>query len=326
MNNSPLKAISLFSGCGGFDLGAYQAGVEIIWANDIDKNASSAYQSIHPDVEFVHKDIRKIKTFPKADILIGCYPCTGFSVAARRKWKDRSERDLEKIPGNFLYMEFLRVLNQIRPKYFFVENVKGMLTANKGWFFEQQIEGFKSCGYHVEYKTLNAQDYGVAQSRARVFIVGIRTDIAKHFQYEFLKPTHGQDKQPYKTLKDAIGGMPEWPIGDFLERKFHGHYLTRNRKRSWDQFSYTIVANASHVPLHPMGEPMVFVKKDTWKLQGDHNRRLSWKECAVIQGFSKEIDLSIETLSGKYKVIGNAVPAKFGYVLLKPIVEHELQS
>ncbi len=320
-----LKAISLFSGCGGFDLGAQQAGVKIIWANDINKSAATAYKSIHPDVEFVHKDIRKIQKFPTADILIGCYPCTGFSLAARRKWKTRGDRDLKESSGNFLFMEFLRVLNQIKPKYFFVENVRGMLTAEKGWFFKQQIEGFKECGYHVEYETLNSQDYGVAQSRQRVFIVGIRNDTREHFKYQFKQPSHGKNcKKPHKTLKDAIGKMPEWPEGDFFNGSYHGHYLTRNRKRSWDQASYTIVANAPHVPLHPLGEPMVFVKKDTWKLQGDLNRRLSWRECAVIQGFSKDTALNIESLTERYKVIGNAVPPKFGKILLEPVVKYEL--
>lgn len=305
-------------------MGARQAGVDIVWANDFDKSAALAYRSIHPDVEFIHQDIREIKKFPDADILIGCYPCTGFSLAARRRWKTKKDRDLKKIQGNFLYMEFLRVLNQIKPKYFFVENVRGMLTADKGWFFNAQIEGFRGCGYHVEYRILKAQDYGVAQSRERVFIVGLRDHISSSFKYEFKKPTHGfNDNQPFKALEDVIGKMPEWPEGEFYSGKFHGHYLTRNRKRSWDELSYTIVANHSHVPLHPMGEPMMFVKKDTWKLQGDLNRRLSWKECAIIQGFPENISLNIESLSGRYKVIGNAVPPPFGKILLEPIVEYE---
>ena len=79
---APLQAVSLFSGCGGFDWGAAMAGVEIIWANDIDRSAAMAYKSLFPDVEFVLKDVQTINAFPKADIMIGCYPCTGFSIAA----------------------------------------------------------------------------------------------------------------------------------------------------------------------------------------------------------------------------------------------------
>lgn len=318
-----LIAISLFSGCGGFDFGASQAGVDFLWANDIDPVAGSAYRSIFPDVEFHVGDVREVRFFPRADVLIGCYPCTGFSLAARRRWKQREERDLTAIKGNFLYLEFLRVLEQSNPKYFFVENVRGMVSAKEGWFFEQQLEGFKQSGYTVHHNLLHAPSYGLPQSRQRVFLVGVRNDIAQEFEYKFLPPTHGPTApRPYTTLRDAIGDMPLWPKGEFSEQCFHGHYLTRNRKRAWDQQSYTIVANADHVPLHPHGEPMSFVKKDTWQLNGDFNRRLSWRECARLQGLPDNISPS-GTLSDRYRVVGNAVPPPFGKALLTPVVNFE---
>lgn len=318
-----LTAISLFSGCGGFDFGASQAGVDFLWANDIDPVAGSAYRSIFPDVEFHVGDVREVRFFPRADILIGCYPCTGFSLAARRRWKEREERDLTAIKGNFLYLEFLRVLEQSNPKYFFVENVRGMVSAKEGWFFQQQLEGFKQSGYTVHHNLLHAPNYGLPQSRQRVFLVGVRNDIAQEFEYKFLPPTHGPTApRPYATLRDAIGDMPLWPKGEFSEQCFHGHYLTRNRKRAWDQQSYTIVANADHVPLHPHGEPMSFVKKDTWQLNGDFNRRLSWRECARLQGLPDNISPS-GTLSDCYRVVGNAVPPPFGKALLTPVINFE---
>ena len=80
-----LIAVSLFSGTGGFDYGASQAGVDVIWANDIDPHAAAAYQRLFPEVEFQAGDVRGIQEFPQADVLIGCYPCTGFSIAARRR-------------------------------------------------------------------------------------------------------------------------------------------------------------------------------------------------------------------------------------------------
>lgn len=318
-----LTAISLFSGCGGFDFGASQAGVDFLWANDIDPVAGAAYRSIFPDVEFHVGDVREVRFFPRADVLVGCYPCTGFSLAARRRWKQREERDLTAIKGNFLYLEFLRVLEQSTPKYFFVENVRGMVSAKEGWFFEQQLEGFKQSGYTVHHKLLYAPNYGLPQSRQRVFLVGVRNDIAQEFEYTFLPPTHGPTAQrPYATLRDTIGDMPLWPEGEFSKQCFHGHYLTRNRKRTWDQQSYTIVANADHVPLHPHGEPMSFVKKDTWQLNGDFNRRLSWRECARLQGLPDKISPS-GTLSDCYRVVGNAVPPPFGKALLTPVIAFE---
>lgn len=320
-----LTAVSLFSGCGGFDWGAQQAGVEIVWANDIDPHAAAAYQALFPNVEFILDDMRNINHFPKADVLIGCYPCTGFSVAARRRWRSNEARDLRADHGNFLYEEFLRALSQVRPKFLFVENVRGMLSAENGWFLKRQVEGFERQGYKVKYDLLSASDFGVPQSRKRIFIVGFRRDLGT-FEYDFPAPTHGsQGSSPYKLLSDTIGGMPEWPYGDYFDYPFHGHYLTRNRKRDWENLSYTIVANAHHVPLHPMGEPMKFIKKDTWRLQGEHNRRLSWRECAKIQGLPSTVEPT-GSLMDKYRVVGNAVPPAFGKELLVPVVKLEKTS
>jgi DNA (cytosine-5)-methyltransferase 1 len=116
--------------------------------------------------------------------------------------------------------------------------------------------------------------------------------------------------------------MDRWPEGEYFESSFHGHYLTRNRKRGWDESSYTIVANAHHVPLHPMGEPMRYVKMDTWELVGDENRRLSWRECAAIQGLPYNCEPS-GTLIDKYRIVGNAVPPIFGEILIEPITGFE---
>lgn len=319
-----MTAVSLFSGCGGFDWGAAQAGVEIIWANDIDPDAAAAYRSIFPDVEFISDDIANIKKFPQADVLIGCYPCTGFSVAARRRWRNQKGRDLRADDGNFLYKQFLRALAQINPKYLFVENVVGMLTAENGWFLKQQLNGFIKYRYKPVFKLLSASDYGVAQSRKRVFIVGVRDDI-KSFEYSFPQPSHGPEgKLPYALLQDVIADMEEWPEGEYFDYKFHGHYLTRNRKRGWDELSYTIVANAHHVPLHPMGKPMKFIEKDTWALQGKKNRRLSWRECTAIQGLPLKAAPSGKLID-KYRIVGNAVPPAFGKALLEPVVRFENQ-
>ncbi|MDF2571142.1 MAG: dcm [Sporomusa sp.] len=318
-----LTALSLFSGCGGFDWGVHSAGIEIIWANDINRYAAIAYKSIFPDTPFTTGDVREIKSFPQADILIGCYPCTGFSIAARRRWKERTDRDLLSTKGNFLYQEFLRALLQTKPKYFFVENVNGMVSAVDGWFFEQQLQGFRELGYSPVYKLLSAPEFGVPQSRKRLFIVGIRDDIHHEYTYSFPEPTHGSGKpNPYLVMKDVISQMDLWPQGEFSEESFHGHYLTRNRKRTWNDLSYTIVANASHIPLHPHGDPMRKIGPDEWILQGDFNRRLSWRECARIQGLPDHISPE-GNLNEKYRVIGNAVPPAFGRGLVKPIIEYE---
>ncbi len=318
----PLDAVSLFSGCGGFDYGATQAGLRIIWANDKDPHTLAAYKSILPNVPMLIQDIRKVEKFPTADVLIGCYPCTGFSIAARRRGKDGKERNLMETEGNFLYKEYLRALSCVKPKYFFVENVLGMASAMKGWFFEEQLKGFRELGYTPKPALLHGVQYGLPQDRKRVFIVGVRNDIAQDYEYEFPKPTHGIGLLPFRTIRDAIGNMPLMPYGEFLESGFHGHYLTRNRKRHWDSPSYTIVANSSHVPLHPAGDPMIQTGKDKWELRGDVNRRLSWRECARIQGLPNHIEPD-GSLDDKYRVIGNAVPPLFAQVIIRPIIDYE---
>ena len=313
-----LKAVSLFSGCGGFDLGVSRCGVDIIWANDVDPYASVAYRSIFPDTEFLEKDIKQIKSFPQADILIGCYPCTGFSQAAKRKWMDR-QRDLRKNPKNFLFQEFLRAIEIVQPKIIFIENVKGMLSASNGYFFEEQKQGLASLGFdQVNFKLLNSAQFGVPQSRERVFIVGVHKKMSREFKYEFLEPTHGRGLQPFASLRDTINDMALWPEGEFFDKPFHGHYLTRNRKKQWDDPSFTIVAHASHVPLHPAGDPMIKVGTDQWELQGDFNRRLSYKECLRIQGLPDSMEL-IGSLNKRYMVAGNAVPPTLAETIVRPV-------
>lgn len=321
---SPLTAVSLFSGCGGFDFGATQAGIQVVWANDVDKYAALAYQSLLPGVEFVHGDVRKVEAFPRADILIGCYPCTGFSLAARRKWHEREDRDLKEMKGNFLYQEFIRAIDHVQPKYLFIENVGGMTSAEGGWFFEQQLEGLRAKGFVMQHQMLLSQEYGLAQTRKRVFLVGVREDIAAAgFTYVFPPATHGEGLLPIRSMSDALGEVVS-EEADICRSSYHGHYLTRNRKRAWADPSFTIVANACHVPLHPSGEPMIRMGKDHWALQGETNRRLSWKECAALQGFPVGKMTLDSPLTQKYKVIGNAVPPHFGYAVVRPVVEFEL--
>lgn len=322
MSKKSLTAVSLFSGCGGFDWGASQAGVKIIWANDHDPAAAAAYRSLFPDVAFYEGDIRKVESFPKADILIGCYPCTGFSEGAKRRAIGMEDkRDLKANDGNFLYREFLRALRQVQPKFLFVENVRGMLSASNGWFLERQLDNFKRHGFKMKLEMLTASNYGVPQERKRVFLVGVHKSITD-FEYSFPEPTHGPDKKhAWITLRKALSDMVAAEDDDYLKKDFHGHYLTRNRKRSWDEVSYTIVAHGSHVPLHPEGDSMINVGKDKYELRGPVNRRLSWRECARIQALPAHITVP-GSLMAKYRVVGNAVPPPLAEALLTPVTKY----
>ena len=199
----------------------------------------------------------------------------------------------------------------MRPKAFIVENVSGMVRANFEHLLKDQLSLFEGAGYSVKAKVLNSAEYGVAQERKRIFIVGIRRDI--DVDYEFPHPTHGPScEYPYKTIREAIGDLPEWPAGDFYERDFHWYYMSRDRRRGWDDLSKTIVANPRHMPLHPMSPTLKKKEHNVWEFDGvGRARRFSYREAARIQGFDNDLvfpDTKTGSLNMRYTVIGNAVP------------------
>jgi DNA (cytosine-5)-methyltransferase 1 len=302
-------AVSLFSGCGGSDYGLHKAGFEVLLANDKLKYASEVYKHNLPTTDFRLGNVSEIKAFPKADILIGCYPCQGFSQGGVRD----PERSI-----NYLYREFDRALRYIKPKAFVVENVSGMQRANVAHLLNNQLTRFRMAGYRVKWQLLNAVDYGLAQERKRIFIVGIRSDIET--EYHFPKPAFGPDcRKPYRTQRDVISDLPEWPEGEFCKDDFHWYYLSRDRRRSWDEPSKTIVSNLRHVSLHPSSPELIKIKHDVWKFKEDKPaRRLSFREAARLQGFSKNFEFpDTMSLTMKYKVIGNAVPPPLFYEVVK---------
>ncbi len=290
-----MEVVSLFSGCGGTDLGFEQAGHQIIWSNEIDKKACQTYElnfGFSPN----QGDIKKEERFPKAQLLVGCYPCQGFSF-----YGNRNEED----PRNYLYLEFIRALKQVKPKYFVTENVKGLMYGYGKNIYMKMIKEFKNAGYTPFAKLINAKDYGIPQDRERVFIVGIRKDL--NIDYKFPEPTNGSGLSEYISLRKAIGGMTKPKSDEVNWSSFSSHYMSRNRKRKWNDVSYTIQASGRHAPLHPSGKPMIHIGKDQWKFGEGDNRRLSYKECARIQTFPNSYKFS-GTLDEKYKQIGNAVP------------------
>jgi DNA (cytosine-5)-methyltransferase 1 len=295
------KAVSLFSGCGGSDAGAIAAGFEVVMANDKLPYARDVYLANHPETDYVLGDIAKINQFPKAELLVGCYPCQGFSQGGVRD----PSRSI-----NTLYLEFARALKAIKPKAFIVENVSGMARKNFRHLLDDQIKVFADVGYKVNATILNAAHYGVAQERKRIFIVGLRSDLG--VEYSFPNPTHGAGAPlPHANLRQAIGDMPEWPEGEFYDLDFHWYYLSRNRWRGWDEISKTIVANPRHMPLHPASPALKKQKHNVWKFEGEGRaRRFSYKEAARVQGFKNLSfpDSESGSLNMRYTVIGNAVP------------------
>jgi len=308
-----VKAVSLFSGCGGSDAGVVAAGFEVVMANDKLSYARDVYLANHPETDYVVKDIAKIETFPKAELLVGCYPCQGFSQGGVRK-------PSAKI--NTLYLEFARALRTIRPKAFVVENVSGMVRQNFAHLLQDQFKVFAEAGYKVKAEVLNAMDYGVAQERKRIFIVGVREDLG--LEYQFPLPTHGLGRDnPHKTIEQAIADLPAWPEGEFYARDFHWYYLSRNRRRDWHEVSKTIVANPRHMPLHPMSPALKKLEHNVWSFESDAPaRRFSYREAARLQGFSNDFvfpDTLAGSLDMRYKVAGNAVPPPLFEAVVKAL-------
>lgn len=297
-----MQTVSLFSGCGGSDAGVINAGFDVLMANDILPYAKDVYLANHPATDYVVGNVAKIEHFPAAQLLVGCYPCQGFSQGGVR---DPSRKI------NNLYLEFARALYQIRPKAFIVENVSGMVRKNFSHLLENQFKVFTEAGYAVKYQVLNAADYGVAQQRKRIFIVGIREDLG--VEYNFPAPTHGGGRtQPHTTIRQAIGDLPEWPTGEFYDLDFHWYYLSRNRRQGWEDTSKTIVANPRHMPLHPMSPVLKKLEHNVWQFETeDRARRFSYREAARLQGFATDFefpDTALGSLNMRYKVAGNAVP------------------
>jgi len=294
-----VQAVSLFSGCGGSDLALQEEGYEILWANDTWEAACEVYRANLKDPSIECGDISDFHSFPEAELLVGCYPCQGYTQGGKRDWGASI---------NFLYREFDRVLRMIGPLAFVVENVNGMTYGDNLDLLNNQLRRFRLAGYRVKPTVLNAKNYGVAQNRRRIFLVGIRSDI--DFLYEFPPPTHGPNlANPYLTQRDLLRDMPEWPTGEFNEEPFHWYYLSRRRRYEWDEPSPCIVGHWRHVPLHPMSPPLRRIHTDKWEfIQDGAARRLSYKECAALQGFPSNFEWPATRIRDTFQMVGNAVP------------------
>jgi DNA (cytosine-5)-methyltransferase 1 len=293
------SAISLFSGCGGSDLALEQVGFRVRWANDIWTHACATYRDNIPNPEIREGDIRDFERFPDAQLLVGCYPCQGYSQGGKRASDE---------PVNFLYREFDRALRFIQPRAFLVENVNGMAYGDNEELLRNQLTRYRLAGYRVKWKVLDAKDYGVAQTRRRVFIVGIRSDFEEEF--EFPEPTHGPGrKRSFKTQRQAIGRMPWRPEGKYCNEPLHWYYLSRDRRHTWGEPAPCIVGHHRSVPLHPRSPKLHKVRRDCWTFRSDRPaRRLSYEECARLQGFPASWRFDHGRLRDRFQLIGNAVP------------------
>lgn len=289
-------AVSLFCGAGGLDMGFDRAGFRTIWANDFNADACKTHQN-WSKANVVCGDISKIDymTIPVSDVILGGFPCQGFSLSGPRKIDDSR---------NVLYKHYVKLVKQNKPLAFVGENVKGLLTMGGGQIIDAIVADFADCGYDVFYKLVNAKNFGVPQDRERVIIIGFRKDlVVKDFD---LPATNGEAMTLGEALKDLPEALPE----EVCDASYSSRYMSRNRKRGWDDVAYTVPAMAKQVTLWPGSPNMEKVDKDLWKFGEDGiTRRLSWREAAAIQTFPPDLEFSGD-LTSIYKQIGNAVPVK----------------
>ena len=287
-----MRVVSFFAGCGGLDLGFEQAGFDVVWANEFEPHCRATYLRNHPDTEFVLGDICKIDpaSIPDCDGFIGGPPCQSWSVAGKQK-------GLEDERGQ-LFLKYIDMIEAKQPKFFVIENVKGLLDTVFKYVFIMFLDRLDKAGYDVKWELLDAVNYRIPQNRERVFIVGFHKDL--HIDYTFPAPTC---TEPI-TLERAIGDIKEQPNfykggdevnpndsrpnHDVLASGFSAYYYRGNRRRGWNQPSFTIHATADNAPLHPSSPKMLYFGHEKWEFQANKKkqyRRLSVRECARIQTF-----------------------------------------
>lgn len=314
---------SFFAGCGGLDLGFEKAGFNVLWANEFDPAIEATYRYNHPKTIFCNADICTINEsdIPDCDGFIGGPPCQAWSLGGKGL-------GLKDMRGR-VFLEYIRLIKAKHPKFFVIENVEGILTAQHIQTFNSFLTTLFEAGYIVTYALLNAKDFKIPQDRKRVLVVGIKKELNK----ACLLPNPTSDK--IITLRQAIGDIIEQPHfytdeetvlqdydnylnHDVYNGVFDERFMARNRVRGWDEVSFTIQAQAKNEPLHPQAPKMEFISfNQRCFVKGKEHlyRRLSVRECARIQTFPDTFRFIYTDIKDGYKMVGNAVPPRLSQIL-----------
>lgn len=331
-----MNIISLFSGCGGLDLGFERAGFCIPVANEFDKTIWATYKANHPNTYLIESDIRQItrKDIEKyingeIDGIIGGPPCQSWSEAG-------SLKGIKDARGQLFY-DYIRILKEFSPKFFLAENVSGMLADRHSIAVKNILEMFDDVGYNVTFTMVNAKDYGVAEERKRVFYIGFRKDL--NIDFKFPKgSTKNDDKK--LTLRDVIWDLQETAIpageknhhnpnainnNEYYTGSYSPIFMSRNRVKSWDEQAFTVQASGRQCQLHPQAPKMIKVANNDCRfVAGKENlyRRMTIREIARIQGFPDNFKFIYEDTNTAYKMIGNAVPVNLAYEIAVAIKKY----
>lgn len=322
-----MNVISLFSGCGGLDLGFERAGFNVPVANEFDPAIFETFKVNHPNAHLIEGDVRKVAKedivpFLSGDVdgMIGGPPCQSWSEAG-------ALRGIEDARGK-LFFEYIRILKEFRPKFFLAENVSGMLANRHGEAVQNIIRLFEEAGYEVSLTMVNAKNYGVAEERKRVFYIGFRKDL--NIDFVFPKGSTEDDDRKL-TLRDVIWDLQETAVpagpknhhnpeainnNEYFTGAYSPIFMSRNRVKSWDEQAFTVQASGRQCQLHPQAPKMVkFGKNDCRFVEGCEAlyRRMTIREIARIQGFPDDFKFIYKETNNAYKMIDNAVPVNLAY-------------
>ena len=322
-----MNVISLFSGCGGLDLGFERAGFNIPVANEFDKTIWETYKVNHPNTHLIEGDIRQVTKYDikqyidgEVDGIIGGPPCQSWSEAG-------SLKGIKDARGQ-LFFDYIRILKEFQPKFFLAENVSGMLANRHSIAVQNILELFDEAGYDVSFTLVNAKDYGVAEERKRVFYIGFRKDL--NIEFGFPKGSTKDDSKKI-TLRDIIWDLQDTAIpsgeknrhnpeainnNEYFTGAYSPIFMSRNRVKSWDEQAYTVQASGRQCQLHPQAPKMVKVgTNDCRFVEGKEHlyRRMTIREVARVQGFPDDFKFIYNDTNTAYKMIGNAVPVNLAY-------------
>lgn len=294
------NAISLFAGIGGICTGFKNAGVDIVYANDMDKNACITYRNnyVHLLQEAKIEDVDE-KEIPDADMVLFGFPCTSFSIAGKRE-------GFEDENSGHLFFEALRIIREKKPRVFFLENVKNLVSHDKGNTFKVITESLKEEGYYFRYKVLNSMEYGnVPQNRERIYVVGFRNkeecdkfyfpepipltktihDITKPYEKKPEKYYYENSKY-YPMLKEAM-------VNKDTVYQLRRIYVRENKKGVCPTLTANMGTGGHNVPLI---------------LDDFGIRKLTPKETLMLQGFSEDFIIPDKMADCHiYKQAGNSV-------------------
>lgn len=326
-----MKVISLFSGCGGLDLGFEKAGFQIPIANEYDKTIWDTFKANHPKTHLIEGDIRKVNEteFPEdIDGIIGGPPCQSWSEAG-------ALRGINDARGQ-LFFDYIRILRSVKPRFFLAENVSGMLANRHSEAVQNILALFEECGYDVTMTLVNAKDYGVPQERKRVFYIGFRKDL--NIEFKFPEGSTADDEKKI-TLRDTIWDLQFTAIpaeeknkhnpaainnNEYFTGAFSPIFMSRNRVKAWDEQAFTVQASGRQCQLHPQAPKMVKVDKNDCRFVPGKEalyRRMTIREVARVQGFPDDFKFIYNNTNDAYKMIGNAVPVNLAYEVATAIKE-----